>query len=189
MDTLDSIRDALPEVASDTRLNLQSVLETSSLDDAQRWGVAVACGYASRNRELAAALVKIASTKVDAGVIEDAKLATSLMSMNNVFYRFRHIVGKPSYSTIPAKLRMNKLRQPKSSAANLELFCLAVSAINNCEACIQSHEKVVIEKGLSEENVNDAVRIAAVIQATAVSLELALDCRRTGSCTHQDRSV
>ncbi|MFO0661885.1 MAG: carboxymuconolactone decarboxylase family protein [Polyangiaceae bacterium] len=173
MDTLDSIRDALPEVASDTRLNLQSVLENSSLDETQRWGVAVACGYASRNKELAAALVKIASTKVDAGVIDDAKMATSLMSMNNVYYRFRHIIEKPTYGTMPARLRMNKLRQPKGSGANLELYCLAVSAINNCQACVQSHEKVVLEKGLTEENVNDAVRIAAVIQATAVSLELA----------------
>lgn len=174
MNTLDEIRDALPEVASDTRLNLQSVLETSSLDDAQRWGVAVACAYASRNQQLAEAMVKVASTKVDAAVLADAKLATSIMSMNNVFYRFKHMVGKESYKSIPARLRMNRLRQPQTTAANLELFCLAVSAINACEACIQSHEAVVIEKGMTEQNVLDAVRIAAVIEATAVSLEMRL---------------
>jgi alkyl hydroperoxide reductase subunit D len=47
-----------------------------------------------------------------------------------------------------------------------------VSAINGCEMCMQAHEKVVLEGGLSEDQVHDAVRVAATIQAAAVSLEL-----------------
>jgi alkyl hydroperoxide reductase subunit D len=53
----------------------------------------------------------------------------------------------------------------------LELFALAVSALNGCEACVRAHEKVVLEGGLTEEHVLDAVRIAATIQAVAVALE------------------
>jgi AhpD family alkylhydroperoxidase len=50
--------------------------------------------------------------------------------------------------------------------------CLAVSAINGCEMCVQSHEKVVIEGGLTEDHVNDAVRIAATVHAAAVGFEM-----------------
>ena len=38
---------------------------------------------------------------------------------------------------------------------------------------MRSHEKVVLEGGLSEDQVHDAVRIAAVVHAAAVALEMA----------------
>ena len=92
--------------------------------------------------------------------------------MNNVYYRFRHIVGKPSYSDKPARLRMTRIAKPNGAKADFELFCLVASAINGCETCVQSHERVVLEGGLSDEHVHEAVRIAAVIHAAAVSLEM-----------------
>jgi alkyl hydroperoxide reductase subunit D len=67
---------------------------------------------------------------------------------------------------------MNRLVKPLTPKADFELVCLAVSAINGCEACVQAHEKVVIEGGLTEDQVNDAVRIAATVNAAAVSLEM-----------------
>ena len=170
---IDKLRDALPEPAKDTRLNLQSVLTVSSLTPVQLWGTAVAASIATRNAEVAHAIVTDAREVVEPNVIEDAKAAASLMAMNNVYYRFRHMVGKESYNTKPARLRMNWMAKPLGSKVDFELYCLAVSAINGCEMCIRSHEQVVIEGGLSEEQVHDAVRIAATIQAAAVSLEMA----------------
>jgi lipoyl-dependent peroxiredoxin subunit D len=82
------------------------------------------------------------------------------------------MVGKPTYSERPARLRMNRLAQPAGSRTDLELFSLAVSAINGCEACVQSHEKVVVDGGVTEEQVHDAVRIAATVHAAAVALEM-----------------
>jgi lipoyl-dependent peroxiredoxin subunit D len=67
---------------------------------------------------------------------------------------------------------MNRMAKPSTSRTDFELFSLAVSAINGCEACIQSHEKVVLEGGLTEDQVHDAIRIAATIQAAAVALEI-----------------
>ena len=58
-----------------------------------------------------------------------------------------------------------------AGAVDFELFCLAVSAINGCEAWVKSHEHVVLEGGLSEDQVHDAVRIASVIHAAAIALE------------------
>jgi lipoyl-dependent peroxiredoxin subunit D len=95
------------------------------------------------------------------------------MAMNNVYYRFRHLVGKPAYASKPARLRMNRMVQPLTSKVDFELFSLAVSAINACEACIRAHEQVVVEGGLTEDAVHDAVRIAATVNAAAVALEMA----------------
>lgn len=172
MSALDTLRERMPDPARDIRLNLQSVLAQSALTPQQSWGVAVACAIAARNPELRDATLADAREVVDAAVIEDAKAAAALMAMNNIYYRFKHIIGKPSYETKPARLRMQRIAKPASNKADFELFSLAVSAINGCEACVRSHEAVVIEGGLTEDQVVDAVRIAAVMHAAAVSLEL-----------------
>jgi len=173
MGAVDTLRDALPEVARDIKLNLQAVLGGGSLTAAQRWGTAVAAAAASRNRRLRDAVVEDARREVAEAVVEDGLAAAALMGMNNVYYRFRHLVGKPAYSEKPARLRMNRLVKPATSKTDFELFSLAVSAINGCENCVRSHEAVVIEGGLTEDQVHDAVRLAATIHAAAVSLEMA----------------
>ena len=172
MSALELLRARLPDAARDIKLNVQSVLQTSVLSPAQRWGVALAAALASRNRELAAAVLVDAEAQAGAGVIEDAKAAAALMAMNNVYYRFRHMIGKSSYATLPAKLRMNRLAQPATTKVDFELFSLAVSAINGCEMCLQAHERAVVEGGLGAEHVQDAVRIAATMHAAAVALDM-----------------
>jgi alkyl hydroperoxide reductase subunit D len=172
MNAIEPLRARLPDAARDIKLNLQAVLTSSSLTAEQRWGVAVAAAIAARNPELRDAVLADARGAVPPGVIADAQAAAALMAMNNVYYRFRHMVGQPGYAQLPARLRMNRLAQPATSRADLELFSLAVSAINGCEKCVQAHEKVVREGGLTEEQVNDAIRIAATVQAAAVALEL-----------------
>lgn len=175
--TLESIRQSLSDEASDLKLNLQSLLGEASLTVAQRFGIAIAVAYASSDRELAQALEAEARTQLarspegpsfDA-LREDARTAAAVMSMNNVYYRFRHLVGKPSYSQLPARLRMNRLGKPKTSRTDLELFSLAVSAVNGCELCVQSHEAVVVQHGITEAQVHDAVRLAAVVHAVTVA--------------------
>jgi alkyl hydroperoxide reductase subunit D len=167
---LESVRQELPEAAKDVRLNLQAVLETTSLTPAQKWGVAIASAIAAKSPRLREALVTDAMAEVDAGVIEDARAAASLMAMNNVYYRFRHMVGKPAYQAKSPRLRMNRLAQVLGSKADFELMSLAVSAINGCEECVKAHEHAVLEGGLSEDHVHDAVRVAATVNAAAVAL-------------------
>jgi alkyl hydroperoxide reductase subunit D len=173
MSALEQLRQSLPDAARDIKLNLAAVLDGGALSPGQRWGVAVASAHAARHQALREAIVAEAvASGVTGAVLEDAGAAAALMAMNNVYYRFRHLVGKPSYGEQPARLRMNRLARPATSKTDFELYSLAVSAINACESCVRSHERAVIEGGLSEEHVNDAVRIAATIAATAVALEL-----------------
>ena len=171
--TLEALREELPDIAKDAKINLSNVLGQSALTDAQKWGVAVASAFATRHPRLAKAVLAEAKGKVDAAVLEDAKAANSLMGMNNIYYRFRHMIGKPAYQEKPARLRMQRLIQVASNKVDFELMCLAVSAINGCEMCLGAHEKVVLEGGLSEDAVHDAVRIASVLHSAAVSLEMA----------------
>jgi alkyl hydroperoxide reductase subunit D len=174
VENTDKLRDAFPDCARDVKINLQNVLQPATLSLEQTWGVAVASAFAAGNRRLADALWADAKAKgVADGVLEDAKAAAVMMAMNNVYYRFRHVMGKESYEQKPARLRMLRLKQPASTLVDLELFSAAVSAINFCEACLKSHEHVVLEGGLTEDHVHDAVRIAATVKAAAVALDAA----------------
>lgn len=168
-----ALSDRFPDAARDIRLNLQNVLQPGTLTPAQRWGIAVASAIASRRPDLARALAEAARAEVGPPVLDDAAAAAALMAMNNVFYRFRHLVGRPGYEQKPARLRMNRIVRPAADKLDFELMCLAVSAINGCGACMQAHERVVVDGGLSEDHVQDAVRIAATVNAAAVALDLA----------------
>jgi alkyl hydroperoxide reductase subunit D len=170
---LEALRDEIPEPARDLRLNLQAVLAESSLGVGQRWGVAAACAIASRNPRLREAVIADARAAAGDAVVDDAIAAAAIMGMNNVLYRFRHLIEKESYGDRPARLRMNRLVKPAGSKTDFELCCLAVSAINGCGTCMQAHERVVLAGGLGEEQVFDAVRIAATINGAAVALDLA----------------
>ena len=172
MNALESLRNAIPDAAKDLRLNLGNVLQPGTLTKEQVWGTAVACALAARNPQLRQATLEDALLHVGPEVVEDAKAAAALMGMNNVYYRFKHLVGRDEYAQKPARLRMQRLAQVATNKTDFELFCLAVSAINGCESCVRSHERVVIEGGLNEDHVNDAVRIAATMHGVAVALEM-----------------
>jgi alkyl hydroperoxide reductase subunit D len=168
---LEAFSDRIPSYAKDLRLNLQSVLRQSELTEQQLWGTAVASAIAARNFETLAAVQEEAQRHLGPQALEAAKSAAAIMGMNNVYYRFLHLTSNEKYSTIPARLRMNAIRMHGVDQADFELWCVAVSAINNCQACAASHERVVRERGLSEESILAAVRIASVIHAIAAVMD------------------
>jgi alkyl hydroperoxide reductase subunit D len=173
MEQTAKLAEGFPDVAKDVRINLQNVLQPGTLNADQVWGTAIACAYAARNDALKQAIEADArAAGIGDGVVADAKAAAVLMGMNNVFYRFKHVIGKEAYEKKPARLRMQRLAQVTSNKADFELFCLAVSAINNCQSCMGAHEVTVLKSGLTEDHVHDAVRIAATIHAAAVAAEL-----------------
>ncbi len=176
MDTtqLDAIRDSIPDYARDLKLNLGSVLTTAGapgLSEQQIWSVALASAIASRNTEFTRAIEAAAATKLDAAYLQAARAAAAIMGMNNVYYRFLHLVEDAEYATLPARLRMNVIGNPGISKLDFELLSLAVSAINACGLCITSHEKKLRADGVSREMIQSAVRIAAVVHAVAGVLE------------------
>ena len=95
------------------------------------------------------------------------------MAMTNVYYRFTHLVGDEEYATLRTGLRMNVMANPGIDKQTFELAALAVSAINGCGRCMESHEKVLRGHGMTAQGIQSAVRIAAVVHAVAVTLEQA----------------
>lgn len=168
---LEHLMDTVPAYAKDLKLNLSSVMQQPDLTPQQAWGSALACAMAARNPRLLTAIAAEAAKHLSPEAVEAAKAAAAIMGMNNVFYRFHHLTTNEKYSTMPARLRMNVLRTHGIAHVDFELFCLAVSAINACDKCVDSHEKVVREKGLAEENVLAVVRIASVLHALASVLD------------------
>ncbi|QOV89399.1 carboxymuconolactone decarboxylase family protein [Humisphaera borealis] len=174
LEALEALRQSFPEYAKDIKLNLSSVLSDSSLSVDQRWGVAVASAIACNSPQLKEATLADARNHVEPRVLEDAAASAVLMAMNNIYYRFRHMVDKPSYGQKPPRLRMNRIMQPTSTKVDFELYSLAVSAIHGCEMCVQSHEKALMGHNVTEDQVNDAIRIAAVFHAAAQVLTAGL---------------
>jgi alkyl hydroperoxide reductase subunit D len=131
----------------------------------------VASAWACGNADVIRDVVAEAEVQLSPEAMHGAKIAATIMAMNNVYYRFTHLASNPKYREIPARLRMNAIRAHGTSPIDFELWCLAVSAINGCGACVDSHERVVREKGVTEEAVAAAIRIAAVIRAIASVLD------------------
>ena len=163
--------EALPDYARDMRINMGSVLQQTELTEQQTWMTAAACALACRNEALSKAVVAEAAGKLSPEALNAARAAFAVMQMNNIFYRFKHMVGREEYNTIPARLRMQLIRGHGGDPVDFELVCLAVSTINGCEACVRSHEAVLREKGIKEEAVVASVRIAATLHSVAAVIE------------------
>jgi len=174
MTTLDSIRDSLPDYARDLRLNLGSVLAPTGapgLTERQIWGIAFAAAIASRHAPLAHDIEALAAAHLSPEDLNAARAAAAIMGMNNIYYRFLHLVEDAEYQQLPARLRMNVLANPGIDKVDFELLSLAVSAINGCGTCVASHERQLRQHGVSREAVQSAVRIAATVHGVAGVLE------------------
>lgn len=171
---LTSLKSLVPEHARDLRLNLSSVLNPAGapgLSPTQMRATALACAIAARNEALLREVEAWVAGGLDEAQATAARAAASIMGMNNVYYRFLHLVDNAEYRKLPARLRMNVIGSPGVDRTDFELYSLAVSAINGCGACVSAHERVVRDGGISAEGVQSAVRIAAVMHGVAVALE------------------
>lgn len=61
---------------------------------------------------------------------------------------------------------MNVMANPGVPKVDFELASLAVSAIEGCGMCIDSHVREVEKHGVSKQGIQSAIRIAAVVNAT-----------------------
>jgi alkyl hydroperoxide reductase subunit D len=170
--SLDALIDSLPSTAKDLKLNYSSLVRNNTeLTAQQLWGTVVASALATRSAALTAAVLEAAPAKLSPQAQEAAKTVAAIMGMNNIFYRFQHLSSNPRYSEMGARLRMNGLRGHGLEEVDFELWALAVSAINGCGKCVDAHEKVVREKGATEELVLAVVRVASVVHAIGAVLD------------------
>jgi alkyl hydroperoxide reductase subunit D len=166
--SLDALRETLPAYAKDLSLNLSSLAAETLLSDQQKWGAFVASAYAvGQPAVVKATLAEAAAAGLSEEALSAAKAAAAIMGMNNVYYRALHLISNPEYRTLPARLRMNVIANPGVEKVDFELWCTAVSAVNGCGACLDSHEGELKKHGVPAQQVQAALRIAAVVNAVS----------------------
>jgi alkyl hydroperoxide reductase subunit D len=165
MSWIDKLKDAIPDYAKDTRLNIDAVLKRSTLDPEEAECVALAATFATGNTKLWTWIQsQIANTVESTAAIT----AASLMSMNNVWYPFVEMTEDAALKGLPAQLRMNAIASHGGTTkARFESYSLAASIVGKCEFCISAHYKGLKTMGYTVEQLRDIGRIAAVM--TAVS--------------------
>lgn len=168
--SIESIKNRIPDYAKDLRINVGNVLDperAEGMSAEQIYATALATAIASRNGDLIEAIEAEAGGRIDEKWLEAARTAAAIMGMNNIYYRFIHLASNDEYGRLPARLRMSAIGNPGIDKADFELLSLAVSAVNGCGMCIDSHERVLNQAGVGAETIQHAVRIASVMHAIA----------------------
>lgn len=148
----------------DLKVNITNVMDADHLTAKESSLIALAIATNAGNKVLMESFRKMAlENDANEAEIAEAVACDSLLASNNVFYRFRHFIGKETYNKLPGKIKMNIMLRPVSGKEFFELMSLAVSAVNGCEMCVQAHEKSLIDLGTSEERIWDAIRLSSVI--------------------------
>lgn len=165
MSWVDQIKEALPEYAKDTRLNLDSVVNRSTLDLVEANGCALAAAMATGNGKL---VTFIQSGLEDATERDAALTAASLMAMNNVWYPYVEMAEDERLTGLPAQLRMNAISSHGGTTkARFESYSLAASIVGKCHFCVRAHYETLKKEGYLVEQLRDIGRIAAVITSVA----------------------
>lgn len=171
MSWVDQIKQALPEYAKDTKLNLDAVINRSSLDQTEAEGCALAAAMASGNGKIVGLIM---GHMEDPGVdglgtghnteMTAALTAASLMAMNNVWYPYVEMVDDQNLAGLPAQLRMNAIAtHGGTTKAKFEAYSLAASIVGKCHFCVKAHYDTLRKEGYSVEQLRDIGRIAAVM--------------------------
>ncbi len=150
----------------DLRMNVKGFWKSKELSEKEAHLISVAIANNNNNLVLESSFyAKAKEAGATEAEIADAIACASLLTVNNVMYRFRHFMGKESYEQMRAGLRMNIMLNPVLGKEFFELVSLAVSAVNGCEQCVKSHEASVLHLGSSESRIFEAVKLASVISS------------------------
>ncbi len=160
----------------DLSLNFKKLLEDSSLDPTERGMNLLAIACTLENKQMMA-LAKnlLEELNIPAEQIRECAEIAGIMGMNNVYYKFKSYLPaevKENYSR--AGLRMQSLMKAQTGKQNFEMMSMSVSIVNGCPQCIVSHEKALIDLGVSADKIHDLARLAAVSKGLN-SLKTAVD--------------
>jgi lipoyl-dependent peroxiredoxin subunit D len=161
MSWVDQIKEALPEYAKDTKLNLDSVIRRSTLNIDEAECVALAAAVATGNGKIVSVMLGNIINDVER---DAAMTAASLMAMNNVWYPFVEMAEDERLTGLPAQLRMNAIASHGGTTkARFEAYSLAASIVGKCHFCVKAHYETLKKEGYTVEQLRDIGRIAAVM--------------------------
>jgi lipoyl-dependent peroxiredoxin subunit D len=158
---IDQVKEALPEYAKDTKLNIDAVINRSTLSKDEAEACALAAAVATGNGKIVSLLM---GNMEDQTEMTAALTAASLMAMNNVWYPYIEMAGDEQLTGLPAQLRMNAIaNHGGSTKARFEAYSLAASIVGKCHFCVKAHYDTLRKEGYTVEQLRDIGRIAAVM--------------------------
>ncbi len=153
----------------DLKINLSNGLAYTNLTKKESYLLALAVAVNDKSERLKNTFLPLSKTEgATEEEIAETYACVSLLNANNVFYRFRHFTKKEYYETTPAGIKMSVMMNPVLGKEFFELMSLAVSALNGCELCVNSHEASLLGLGCTQARVYDAVRLAAIVRSFTV---------------------
>ncbi|MFN8436507.1 MAG: carboxymuconolactone decarboxylase family protein [Cytophagales bacterium] len=153
----------------DLKINITNALLLSNLTEIERYILALATAINDKKPELIKSLtIKCKELGVSDIEIAEIQSCVSLLSTNNVFYRFRHFIKKEYYETTPAGIKMSIMMNPVLGKEFFELLSLAISALNGCELCVNAHESSLIQLGTSPARIYDAIKLVSIFRGLTV---------------------
>jgi alkyl hydroperoxide reductase subunit D len=168
---LEALANRVPQPARDLKQNLASVGTSTALTEQQLWGAVYASALAARTASVITVVAAEAAQHLSPAAIEAAKAAHAIMAMNNIYYRSLHMIHDEAIYKMPARLRMTVIGNPGVDKLDFELWELAVSAVNGCDTCLKAHVKGILDGGGTREQIQEAIRVAAIVHAVAATLE------------------
>lgn len=168
--SLNSLSSVDSRYLRDLKLNVSAVFKSKHLSGKEAVLLSLAVAANEKNSALIEAFEKkCIDEDATPEEIAEAHACASLLSLNNVFYRFKHYMsGNEYYENTPAGVRMSIMMNPVMGKEFFELMSLLVSALNGCEQCVKSHENSVKNLGASEGRIYDTIRLASVIKSLCV---------------------
>jgi alkyl hydroperoxide reductase subunit D len=168
---LDTIVKSDSRYIKDLRINFKNVISSPNLTAKEAYLTALAIAVNEKNEVLKSVFSKLAEANGSSlQEIGEVFSCASLLATNNVFYRFKHFIksSNEAYQNMPAGIKMNIMVNPVIGKELFELISLAVSAVNGCEQCVNSHEAAVRNAGVSEQKIFDIIRLASVIRGLSI---------------------
>jgi alkyl hydroperoxide reductase subunit D len=173
--SINTLKQQFPDYATDTKVNFGKLTDEHNfegLTQNQIYAIALASGYATKNKTLINALISEVNTLLSPEEINAAKASASIMAMNNIYYRFIHLTSDPEFAKMPAGLRMTIIGKPGINKVDFELYCLAVSAINGCGMCMDTHVNEIAKAGISKQGIQSSIKIASIINAASQVIDI-----------------
>lgn len=165
MSWVEQLSENLPRYAKDIKLNLDAVINRSTIDPDQALYLSIAAAVSTGNSKLLTFLV---SNATDENEKEAALYAGAIMAQNNVWYPYIEMAEDANLKGLPAQLRMNGIAtHGGTTKAKFESYSLASSIIGKCHFCVKAHYETLKQEGYSVEQLRDIGRIAATINALA----------------------
>lgn len=170
--SLDDLRNALPDYASDQKTNVDALVAEGLLSDQQKWGCFLACAYATGVASVIKTFEVEAATRLSAAATAAVRSSAIITAMNTVYYRAINLLQNHTYRSAPARLSMTALSQTNVDKIDFELWSFAVSAVHGCGACLNAHEAELHKRGVTIERVQAALRIASTVNAIAAAASI-----------------